>query len=114
MSEQLVPGDSLSQLVQLRARLFGIHLKWTGRAIEDIDMLCQEYWNRKTLNESLWDNGVRKLMTMPEFTQLPDRMQAQIASIVLSARAFFEQRKAQREAQQKKPGPGPAPPKAVT
>jgi hypothetical protein len=57
MIESLTPGDSLSQLVQLRARNFGIRIKWTGKAIEDIDALCQEYWSRKNFNECLWDNG---------------------------------------------------------
>jgi hypothetical protein len=94
--EALVPGDSLSQLVQVRARNFGIRIKWTGRAIEDIDALCQEYWNRKNFNECLWDNGLRELMTMPEYNTLPEAMQAKIASIVLKARAHFEMRVAQR------------------
>jgi hypothetical protein len=89
-------GDSLSQLLQVRARLFGIRLKWSGKAVEDIDMLCQEYWNRKNFNECLWDNGLRELMLMPEFNSLPEAMQAKIASIVLKARAHFELKTAQR------------------
>ena len=100
--EPLVQGDSLSQLLQIRARMFGISLKWTGRAIDDIDMLCQEYWNRKTFNQCMWDNGVRELMSMSEFNTLPESMQAKIASIVLKARAHFEQKVAQRI--QSKPG----------
>jgi hypothetical protein len=96
MIENLVAGDSLSQLVQIRARNFGIALKWTGRAIEDIDTLCQEYWNRKNFNQCLWDNGLRELMLMPEYKDLPESMQAKIASIVLKARAHFELRVSQR------------------
>jgi hypothetical protein len=96
MIETLVPGDSLSQLVQIRARNFDIRIKWTGRAIEDIDQLCQEYWNRKNFNECLWDNGLRELMTMPEYGTLPEAMQAKIASIVLKARAHFELKVSQR------------------
>ena len=108
MIESLVPGDSLSQLVQVRARNFGIRIKWTGRAIEDIDQLCQEYWHRKNFNECLWDNGLRELMLMPEYSTLPEPMQAKIASIVLKARAHFELKVAQRaQAQQAKP-PGAA------
>ena len=102
MIESLVQGDSLSQLVQVRARNFGIRIKWTGRAIEDIDALCQEYWTRKNFNECLWDNGLRELMLMPEFQTLPEPMQAKIASIVLKARAHFELKVSQR-AQEKKP-----------
>lgn len=107
MTLSTVPNsDSLSQLVQIRAQLLGIRLKWTGRAIEDIDMLCQEYWNRKNFNECLWDNGVRDLMTMPEYGTLPESMQAKIASIVLKARAHFEKRVADKlqAAQPKMPG----------
>jgi hypothetical protein len=96
MIEDLVPGDSLSQLIQIRARKFGIRIKWVGKAIEDIDTLCQEYWNRKTFNDCLWDNGLRELMLMPEFNTLPEAMQAKIASIVLKARPHFELRVSQR------------------
>jgi hypothetical protein len=96
VTADLVPGDSLSQLVQVRAKQFGITLKWSGRAIEDIDMLCQEYWNRKNFNQCLWDNGLRQLMLMPEFETLPEAMQAKITSIVLQARAHFENRVAQK------------------
>jgi hypothetical protein len=102
--ESLVPGDSLSQLLQVRARNFGIRLKWTGKAIEDLDALCQEYWNRKNFNECLWDNGLRELMLMPEYNELPEALQAKIASIVLKARAHFELRATQR-AQGKGKGP---------
>jgi hypothetical protein len=102
MIESLTPGDSLSQLLQVRARLFGIRIKWTGKAVEDIDALCQEYWNRKNFNECLWDNGMRELMTMPEYNQLPEAMQAKIASIVLKARAHFEMRVSQRAQAQAK------------
>jgi hypothetical protein len=92
----MVSGDSLSQLIQLRAKQFGIALKWSGRAIEDIDMLCQEYWNRRNFNQCLWDNGLRQLMLMPEFSTLPEPVQAKITSIVLQARAHFELKVAQR------------------
>jgi hypothetical protein len=104
MIESLVSGDSLSQLIQVRARQFGIRIKWTGRAVEDIDALCQEYWNRKNFNECLWDNGLRELMLMAEYQQLPEAMQAKIASIVLKARAHFELRVAQRAQGMSKPG----------
>ena len=108
MIESLVPGDSLSQLVQVRARSFGIRIKWTGRAIEDIYALCQEYWSRKNLNECLWDNGLRQLMLMPEYATLPEAMQAKISSIVLQARAHFELKVAQRAQAQPPKRPGAA------
>lgn len=91
-----IKGDSLSTLVQLRAQQQGIRLAWTGKAIEDIDMLCMEYWRRKNLNECLWDNGLRELLMMAEFNQLPEPIQAKISSIVLKAKAHFELKVAQK------------------
>lgn len=85
-----IQGDSLSRLIQLRASRIGISLKWTGKAVEDIDSLCLEYSNRKMLNECLWNNGLRLLMDMPEFKEMPDAIQAKIASIILQAQAQFE------------------------
>jgi hypothetical protein len=91
-----IKGDSLSRLLQLRASRYGITLKWTGRAIEDIDTLCQEYSSRKMFNQCIWDNGLRLLMDMPEFKDLPDPLQAKIASIILQANAQFELKIANR------------------
>jgi len=84
------PADSLSKLVQLRASRIGISLKWSGKAIEDIDLLVLEYSNRRMLNECLWNNGLRLIMDMPEFKDMPDAIQAKIASIILQAQAQFE------------------------
>lgn len=95
-------GDSLSKLLQIRAAAYGISLKWSGKAIEDIDLLCMEYFHRKTLNDSLWA-GVKQLLAMPELHELPQSMQAQIYSIVLQARAAFEMARSKRIA-----GPVPA------
>lgn len=84
------PSDSLSKLVQLRCSRLGISLKWTGKAIEDVDQLVLEYSNRKMLNECLWNNGLRLLMEMPEFKEMPESLQAKVASIILQAQAQFE------------------------
>lgn len=89
-----VAGDSLSKLLQVRAALAGVHLKWTGKAIQDIDQLCLEYFHRKTLNECLW-NGLKGLMDMPELKELPELVYAKILSIVLQAHAVFEIKKAE-------------------
>ena len=85
-----IAGDSLSKLVQLRCARIGVRLKWTGRAVDDVDLLALEYSNRMMLNECLWNNGLRPLMDMPEFKQMPDALQAKIASIILQAQAQFE------------------------
>jgi hypothetical protein len=91
-----IQGDSLSKLIQLRCQRIGIRLKWCGRAVEDIDLLALEYSNRMMLNQCLWDNGLRLLMDMPEFKQMPDALQAKIASIILQAQAQFELKIARR------------------
>lgn len=111
-----VQGDSLSRLLQVRAALAGVQLKWTGQALPDIDMLCMEYFHRKALNECLW-NGLKALMEMPELKDLPEPVYAQILSIVLRAQANFELKRhemlsAQVQKQQPPPmapPPGPFP-----
>lgn len=90
-----IKGDSLSRLLQVRAGLHGVQMKWTGNAIQDIDLLCLEYFHRKTLNECLW-NGLRALMEMPELKTLPERVYAHILSIVLQSQANFELKRAQK------------------
>jgi hypothetical protein len=84
-----IKGDSLSKLIQVRAKMAGVYLKWTGLAIQDIDLLVMEYFHRKTLNECLW-NGLRDLMAMPEVKTIPEPVYAQLVSIVLRAQANFE------------------------
>lgn len=91
-----VQGDSLSKLLQLRCNRLGIRLAWTGKAIADIDALVLEYSNRKMLAQCVWDNGLRDLMQMPEFKQMPEAMQAKVASIILKAQAQFELKISQR------------------
>lgn len=103
-----VKGDSLSKLLQVRAALLGIHLKWTGQAIPDIDLLCTEYFHRKTLNECLW-NGLKQLMEMPELKELPEPVYAQILSIVLRSQANFELERAMKLGNTANPPLTPAP-----
>lgn len=100
-----VRGDSLSKLIQIRAGMLGIHLKWTGKAIEDIDTLVLEYFHRKTLNDCLW-NGMKELMAMPELKELPEPMQAKLYSIVLQAQANFELARSEKITNPTIPGPG--------
>lgn len=87
-------GDTLSKLLQVRAQLKGVYLKWTGDGIQDIDQLCLEYFHRKALNECLW-NGMKELMAMPKLKELPEPVYAQILSIVLRAQVHFEIRRAE-------------------
>lgn len=101
-----IHGDSLSKLLQVRAQLKGVYLKWTGDGIQDIDQLCLEYFHRKALNECLW-NGMKELMAMPELKELPETLYAQILSIVLRAQTNFELRRAEELA--KNPNHHPAP-----
>lgn len=91
---QDIKGDALSKLLQVRAQLKGVYLKWTGDGLQDIDQLCLEYFHRKALNECLW-NGLKQLMDMPELKELPEPVYAQILSIVLRAQANFEIKRAE-------------------
>lgn len=91
---QDINGDSLSKLLQVRAQLKGVYLKWTGDGLKDIDQLCLEYFHRKALNECLW-NGMKQLMDMPELKELPEPVYAQILSIVLRSQANFEIKRAE-------------------
>jgi hypothetical protein len=86
---QIGPGDSVSRLLQLRAQRLGIRMIWSGKGVDDMDQLCTDYANKKLLNECLW-NGMKELMAMVELKELPEPVQAKIASIVLKAQAVFE------------------------
>jgi hypothetical protein len=108
-----IKGDALSKLLQVRAALKGVHLKWTGDALQDIDQLCLEYFHRKALNECLW-SGLRTLMDMPELKELPEPVYAQILSIVLRAQAQFELKRAEELAKNPQHHPTPARPQGPT
>jgi hypothetical protein len=99
-----VKGDSVSKLLQVRAAMKGVYMRWTGDGIQDIDLLCLEYFHRKTLNECLW-NGLKQLMDMPELKTLPESIQAQICSIVLRSQANFELARAEKLGSQPPPMP---------
>lgn len=106
---QDLSGDALSKLVQLRAHLKGVSLKWTGDGIKDIDQLCLDYFYRRALNECLW-NGLKQLMEMPETKTLPEPVYAQILSIVLRAQANFELKRAEAQSKEAKPQTTPGAP----
>lgn len=92
MAEQLITntsGDALSKLLQLQAGRHEIKLNWTGKGIEDLTALCNAHAVKAGMAKHLW-NGVRELMQMPEMGQLPEPLQAQMASIVLKAQAFID------------------------
>jgi hypothetical protein len=112
MSNKLndIKGDSLSRLLQVRAAMHGVYMKWTGIAIPDLDLLCLEYFHRKALNECLW-NGLRELMEMPELKELPEPVYAKILSIVLKSQANFELKRAETL---QRPEPPTLPPPGVT
>lgn len=99
-------GDAVSRLVQLHARRNGLSLKWAGKGVEDISMLCLDNFHKTALSQCLW-NGIKELMSMQELKELPEPIQAKIYSIVLQAQANFELQKGEHTAKQN-PGTPPA------
>jgi hypothetical protein len=88
MPSLLVP-DPISSLVQLQARRLGVDLKWTGKGIEDIQMLALDNSNKTLLSKQLW-NGIKELWDMPELSTLPESVYTKICSIILAARGRTE------------------------
>ncbi len=82
-------GDALSRLIQLQAGRYDIRLAWVGNGIADLTALCNAYSVQAKLSKNLW-TGVRELMMMPELHDLPEAIQAQIASIILKQQAITD------------------------
>ena len=92
MAEQMITntqGDALSRLIQLQAGRHDIRQTWSGNGVTDLIALCNAHAVKARLSKHLW-TGMRELMTMPELRELPEALQAQIMSIVLSAQALVE------------------------
>jgi len=82
-------GDALSRLIQLQAGRHDLRLNWVGNGNTDLTALCNAYSVQEKLAKSLWA-GIRELMQMPELRELPEPLQAQIASIILKAHAIAD------------------------
>jgi hypothetical protein len=82
-------GDALSRLIQLQAGRHDLRLNWVGDGSRDLTALCNAYSVQAKLAKNLW-TGMRELMQMPELRELPEPLQAQIASIILKAQAITD------------------------
>lgn len=82
-------GDAMSRLIQLQAGRYDIRLAWVGRGVEDLVALLNAHAVQARLAKNLW-TGMRELMQMPELRELPEPIQAQIASIVLKSQALTD------------------------
>lgn len=82
-------SDALSRLIQLQAGRYDIRLAWTGRGVEDMVQLVNAHAVKARMSKHLW-TGMQELVRMPEMSQLPEPLQAQIASIVLKAQALVD------------------------
>jgi hypothetical protein len=82
-------GDALSRLIQLQAGRYDIRLVWTGKGTEDLIAMCNAHSVQARMAKHLW-TGMRELMLMPEMKDLPDPIQAQVASIILKAQALVD------------------------
>jgi hypothetical protein len=84
------PGDSISRLLQVVAKESGVQgMRWTGKGREDMKAAMLELYHARLMKDALWV-GLQELCNMPELKELPESVQAQIAAIVLTARAKFE------------------------
>ncbi len=83
-------GDALSRLIQLQAGRYEIRLAWVGNGTSDLVTLCNAYAVQARMAKHLW-TGMRELMMMvTEIKDLPEPIQAKIASIVLQAQALID------------------------
>src|SRR5271166_3577610 len=82
-------GDALSKLIQLQAGRHDIRLAWVGNGTADLLSLLNAHAIQARMVKHLW-GGMRELMQMPEMRELPEPMQAQVASIILKAQALTE------------------------
>jgi hypothetical protein len=82
-------GDALSRLIQLHAGRHDIRLSWVGRGTDDLIALCNAHAVKACIAKHLW-TGMRELMQMPEMTQLPEAIQAQITSIILKSQVLVD------------------------
>lgn len=98
-------GDALSRLIQLQAGRHDIRLAWAGNGTADLVALCNAHAVQARMAKHLW-TGMRELMLLPDLKDLPESLQAQIASIVLQAQALVDldtEEHAQRLAHLNKP-----------
>lgn len=82
-------GDALSRLIQLQTSRHDIRLAWSGNGTSDLIQLCNAHATQARMAKHLW-TGLRELMQMPELRQMPEALQAQVASIILKAQALTE------------------------
>jgi|SRR5271166_1271750 len=82
-------GDALSRLIQLQAGRHDIRLAWVGNGTADLVALINAHAVKARMAKHLW-TGMRELMHMPEMVELPEPMQAKIASIVLYSQTLTE------------------------
>lgn len=85
----MAEGDAMSRLIQLQAGRYDIRLAWVGRGVEDLVTLLNAHAVQARLAKHLW-TGMRELMQMPELHELPEPIQAQIASTVLKAQTLTD------------------------
>jgi hypothetical protein len=106
-SDFSVDGDPLSKLLQAHARRAGLHkIGWTGKGVQDIELLCCDCSNKTLLSQSLW-NGFKEIWDLPELKKLGENKEteplyAKICSCILKAQAIFDLRLEARNERAKK------------
>jgi hypothetical protein len=90
MADSINPAaDALSRLIQLHAGRHDIRLTWAGKGVDDLIALVSAHAVKARMAKHLW-TGMRELMLMPELKELPEPLQAHIASIVLKAQVMID------------------------
>lgn len=87
--EQPIRGDALSQLIQTLARDIQLKLTASGRGLDDLRAIMVRCVNVEMAHQEIW-KGVSLLFQMNETNTLPEPVKAQMASIVLAAKANME------------------------
>jgi hypothetical protein len=82
-------GDALSRLIQLQAGRYDIRLAWSGLGTDDLVALLKAHAVKARFAKHLW-TSLRELMQMPELREMPEPLQAQVASIVLKAQVLTD------------------------
>ena len=87
--EPPIRGDACSQLLQTLARDVGLKMTATGKGDEDARGIVTRAFNAELSANEIW-KGVAEMFQMAEYGELPERMKAQLAGIILRSRANVE------------------------
>jgi len=86
---QVGQGDAVSRMLQALAKDVGVREVWSGRGDTDGRRLLLRLYNAELVKHSLLQ-GIADLLSMPDWKEVPETIQAQAAAVVLRARACID------------------------